>query len=116
MYKYDFGGWINLCEEFFVPLQVENKVDWKEKVTYSNKIKIYLDQNRCHTAAVKHYHKIYISNGGFTMGKIFNLIFDTYKSSIDDIYEHNEEVNSDLALISFEFDGTTNSVYPNCDS
>lgn len=55
------------------------------EATDAREIKIYLDQRRCDRKAIKHYHKIYISNCDFTM-EVFRLIFKTYKASIDDIY------------------------------
>ena len=113
MKKYNFQGWAGISRAGFFPIHYEENIDWNVLVTDSYEIRIYLDKEHCNDEE-KIYHKYHTSAQGFTMGKIFKLINETYIKFIDTFYDGDEGFISNLALKSFEFDEETNCVYPIC--
>jgi hypothetical protein len=114
MKTYEFGGWANFSREGFFPQFVAVSTKWDMKITYSYEIKICLDRHALESARI--YHKYHVSSSGFTLGKIFSLINETYFSFIDSCYDGNENFVSDLVLDGFQFDEETNSIYPRTSS
>ena len=116
---YTIKGWSPLSRKYFLPIGFQTELNttiFDMKVTDASKIKVYLDPRRCHSKESKKYHKEYTSKKGFNVYQIFELIVKTYWDAVDDIYDGDEDHISNLALHTFTFDSTTNSVYPSTDS
>ena len=82
-------------------------------ITRSKEIKIYLCQLLCNKKTSK-YYKTFTTCRVFTEKVIFELIVETYKQSINDIYGGDQKIHDNLFLTSFTFDSDTNCVYPEC--
>lgn len=120
-YSIPGGGWSPLRRDCFAP--VNNEYDdykksnrWREIVTKEKDIKVFLDPGRVSDDIESSYHKTFHSENGFTIGRIFSLIVETYMSSIDDLFDGDKEANDNLSLTNFSFDKDLLSVYPSCDS
>ena|SRR5437016_5322108 len=116
MIEFGFSGWANLKNKvFFLEGNIYIGIEFTTLVTSCNKIKIYLDQEKCSYLQDIKYHNEYLSKQGFTVGRIYSLIFENYLKYIDDLFAGDSKFIDNLALVGFRFDEKTNSVYPNCD-
>jgi hypothetical protein len=111
MQKYSFGGKAKISHSGFFPDSSNENVNWDLKVTESYEIKVFLDHTKdSPDASYKIYHRYYTSAQGFTMGKIFWLINETFIKYTDTNQDPN--MFNGTFIESFTFDPETNCVYP----
>lgn len=111
MQQYSFGGKAKISHSGFFPISANHDVDWDTKVTDSYEVKVFLDHSKNNLdPAYKIYHRYYTSGQGFTMGKIFWLINETFTKYADT--NEDPTMFNEMSLESFSFDTETNCVYP----
>lgn len=114
MKTYTIDGYAFLWRKYLHIVNGHDENILDTQVTKRNKIKVYLDPNRC-LEEDKSYFQVFKSTRGFVVGDILDAIIKTYWSFTEKHLE-GDPTQLQLSVSKFKYDKETRSVYPQLDS